>query len=142
MNHTAAPRHALGNTCCWPRKKEPVAIKNEKHMRQRWRLIRCVPETPRTSIRRSPAAASKATEPRKKIIPTGTPGFGATPPVTSLPTWTMMRTPIASAKRNAPQSKILVSRSEEHTSELQSQSNLVCRLLLEKKKKKKNIKTK
>src|SRR2546430_9231983 len=30
------------------------------------------------------------------------------------------------------------SRSEEHTSELQSQSNLVCRLLLEKKKKQKN----
>src|SRR5688572_31934968 len=33
-------------------------------------------------------------------------------------------------------------RSEEHTSELQSQSNLVCRLLLEKKKKKKNYKNK
>src|SRR2546430_4498071 len=32
-------------------------------------------------------------------------------------------------------------RSEEHTSELQSQSNLVCRLLLEKKKKKITIKT-
>src|SRR2546430_7449136 len=31
-------------------------------------------------------------------------------------------------------------RSEEHTSELQSQSNLVCRLLLEKKKKRKNTK--
>src|SRR5688572_32580503 len=30
------------------------------------------------------------------------------------------------------------SRSEEHTSELQSQSNLVCRLLLEKKKQKQN----
>src|SRR2546427_8779321 len=30
-------------------------------------------------------------------------------------------------------------RSEEHTSELQSQSNLVCRLLLEKKKKKKQL---
>src|SRR2546430_11472776 len=29
-------------------------------------------------------------------------------------------------------------RSEEHTSELQSQSNIVCRLLLEKKKKKQN----
>src|SRR2546427_8213306 len=29
--------------------------------------------------------------------------------------------------------------SEEHTSELQSQSNLVCRLLLEKKKKKQNV---
>src|SRR5205085_5491793 len=33
-------------------------------------------------------------------------------------------------------------RSEEHTSELQSQSNLVCRLLLEKKKKKKQKKNK
>src|SRR5690606_41852399 len=30
-------------------------------------------------------------------------------------------------------------RSEEHTSELQSRENLVCRLLLEKKKKKKNL---
>src|SRR3989475_1701917 len=33
------------------------------------------------------------------------------------------------------ESAIFTSRSEEHTSELQSQSNLVCRLLLEKKKK-------
>ena len=33
-------------------------------------------------------------------------------------------------------------RSEEHTSELQSHSDLVCRLLLEKKKKKKNNKPK
>src|SRR5206468_12453669 len=33
------------------------------------------------------------------------------------------------------------SRSEEHTSELQSRSDLVCRLLLEKKKKKKNKKS-
>src|SRR2546430_6566664 len=33
---------------------------------------------------------------------------------------------------------VLSSRSEEHTSELQSQSNLVCRLLLEKKKTDKN----
>src|SRR5690242_21304076 len=33
-------------------------------------------------------------------------------------------------------------RSEEHTSELQSHVNLVCRLLLEKKKKKTNINTK
>src|SRR5260370_29505527 len=39
------------------------------------------------------------------------------------------------AKRPAP------SRSEEHTSELQSHLNLVCRLLLEKKKKKEYIKT-
>src|SRR5688572_31934205 len=34
-----------------------------------------------------------------------------------------------------PSPGISTSRSEEHTSELQSQSNLVCRLLLEKKKK-------
>src|SRR5690606_41999073 len=32
---------------------------------------------------------------------------------------------------------VLISRSEEHTSELQSRENLVCRLLLEKKKRKK-----
>src|SRR2546430_13789705 len=40
-----------------------------------------------------------------------------------------MRRLVYSARRRAK-------RSEEHTSELQSQSNLVCRLLLEKKKKK------
>src|SRR5690606_40327219 len=39
--------------------------------------------------------------------------------------------------KNSPFTKILVeSRSEEHTSELQSRENLVCRLLLEKKKNK------
>src|SRR2546427_4694527 len=46
-------------------------------------------------------------------------------------------------KMAAPDREVYVmvdaqTRSEEHTSELQSQSNLVCRLLLEKKKKKKN----
>src|SRR2546427_10889987 len=39
--------------------------------------------------------------------------------------------------RRRADSHALILRSEEHTSELQSQSNLVCRLLLEKKKKKK-----
>src|SRR5688572_11011104 len=43
-----------------------------------------------------------------------------------------LRTDCARVSRRAQ-----VARSEEHTSELQSQSNLVCRLLLEKKKKKK-----
>src|SRR2546427_6956289 len=38
--------------------------------------------------------------------------------------------------------KATTRRSEEHTSELQSQSNLVCRLLLEKKKKNKSMQTK
>src|SRR2546427_6946907 len=41
------------------------------------------------------------------------------------------------AGRSAWSAHDLDLRSEEHTSELQSQSNLVCRLLLEKKKKKK-----
>src|SRR2546430_7403474 len=36
--------------------------------------------------------------------------------------------------RKLLESDVLAKRSEEHTSELQSQSNLVCRLLLEKKK--------
>src|SRR5688572_31996349 len=41
-----------------------------------------------------------------------------------------------------PPTDSMYARSEEHTSELQSQSNLVCRLLLEKKKKKKKKKKK
>src|SRR2546427_948333 len=36
--------------------------------------------------------------------------------------------------RSAASASVRATRSEEHTSELQSQSNLVCRLLLEKKK--------
>src|SRR5438270_10481084 len=43
----------------------------------------------------------------------------------------------AAVQRRPAQARIRLVRSEEHTSELQSQSNLVCRLLLEKKKKKK-----
>src|SRR2546430_5063310 len=41
---------------------------------------------------------------------------------------------IAHQIRQRPRDGRLAERSEEHTSELQSQSNLVCRLLLEKKK--------
>src|SRR2546427_2930859 len=48
-----------------------------------------------------------------------------------LAAWTRSSGSGAAARSTAPK------RSEEHTSELQSQSNLVCRLLLEKKKKKK-----
>src|SRR2546430_6727483 len=49
----------------------------------------------------------------------------------------------AVAPASAPQKSYVSEprRSEEHTSELQSQSNLVCRLLLEKKKKKKEKQT-
>src|SRR2546430_17030989 len=46
------------------------------------------------------------------------------------------RAPARAAPRRRPSGEDATSgRSEEHTSELQSQSNLVCRLLLEKKKK-------
>src|SRR5205085_12261460 len=41
---------------------------------------------------------------------------------------------LRAASRTASASSMRTARSEEHTSELQSQSNLVCRLLLEKKK--------
>src|SRR2546430_2491532 len=52
--------------------------------------------------------------------------------------WTRPRCAAIRANRSQPAQHITlenVCRSEEHTSELQSQSNLVCRLLLEKKKK-------
>src|SRR2546427_2575939 len=49
----------------------------------------------------------------------------------------MFQTGQVSNDLEAPMWIIYLARSEEHTSELQSQSNLVCRLLLEKKKKKK-----
>src|SRR5438034_6383303 len=57
-------------------------------------------------------------EPLGPISPKRSPGF------TAMLTWLSARKP----------------RSEEHTSELQSHSDLVCRLLLEKKKKKKTTK--
>src|SRR5256886_6906913 len=50
---------------------------------------------------------------------------GETPPIPTRPWW-----PSGGGSKGSPSA----SRSEEHTSELQSQSNLVCRLLLEKKK--------
>src|SRR2546427_6629139 len=59
------------------------------------------------------------------------------------PRGTSRRVPGSGHRRSGPPARATGSsrqavrhRSEEHTSELQSQSNLVCRLLLEKKKKK------
>src|SRR5256885_3525751 len=64
------------------------------------------------------------------------------PRSTLFPYTTLFRSPAAVAVANGgglacvgSQSGTSVSRSEEHTSELQSPCNLVCRLLLEKKKK-------
>src|SRR5256886_11628862 len=47
--------------------------------------------------------------------------------------------PMRRRPHSAPARASTVARSEEHTSELQSQSNLVCRLLLEKKKQDLNL---
>src|SRR2546430_13703551 len=66
------------------------------------------------------------------------------PRSTLFPYTTLSRFYMIRSYNAAPNRRYIVSRatdarlrSEEHTSELQSQSNLVCRLLLEKKKKKK-----
>src|SRR5215467_16344499 len=41
-----------------PKKKDPAAMNNPKHMRQRWRAMRFAPKTPLcTSMQTSPAAA-------------------------------------------------------------------------------------
>src|SRR6266850_7997197 len=48
------------------------------------------------------------------------------------------RRPRSRARAPRPRPRTWLRRSEEHTSELQSPCNLVCRLLLEKKKKKEN----
>src|SRR5437588_8539994 len=63
------------------------------------------------------------------------------PRSTLFPYTTLFRSPAApEAEPGAPAPKLVATdhrrRSEEHTSELQSHSDLVCRLLLEKKKKK------
>src|SRR5438034_2487318 len=74
------------------------------------------------------------------------------PRSTLFPYTTLFRSARASPPASAPvaapskadtgrSNRLARSRSEEHTSELQSHSDLVCRLLLEKKKKKKNKKT-
>src|SRR5690242_21474413 len=60
---------------------------------------------------------------------------------TRAPTRTPPTTPSTTTSRALPAQCSADPRSEEHTSELQSHVNLVCRLLLEKKKKKHNIST-
>src|SRR5436309_14252287 len=58
----------------------------------------------------------------------GTSAAAALPRKTSLISWPTVSSRAPSARRSA-----MSSRSEEHTSELQSRENIVCRLLLEKK---------
>src|SRR2546430_10394231 len=52
----------------------------------------------------------------------------------SQPRLTLMASEVGGEQRCGTGARLRDARSEEHTSELQSQSNLVCRLLLEKKK--------
>src|SRR2546430_7134546 len=59
-------------------------------------------------------------------------------PQDSLPGWPPGGRTAEEHRRRSSPGRHPRQRSEEHTSELQSQSNLVCRLLLEKKKKKTN----
>src|SRR2546430_11684560 len=61
--------------------------------------------------------------------------FKRSPPLWTCNRTTSNRTALSITWRCATKASQMPSRSEEHTSELQSQSNLVCRLLLEKKKK-------
>src|SRR2546425_412850 len=68
------------------------------------------------------------------------------PPATSAPLEPRRRAPWeappSASKRGSASRSTMPSRSEEHTSELQSLAYLVCRLLLEKKKKKKKTRRK
>src|SRR2546430_13205759 len=80
---------------------------------------------PYTTLFRSPTAGTPT--PPTKIAQRRPYGF----PV-SRPTTVMAKRPTQKS-RGVQCPKKFLDRSEEHTSELQSQSNLVCRLLLEKK---------
>src|SRR5262249_61594641 len=60
----------------------------------------------------------------------------------ALPIWPRVLERVAPAHVDRDHVRVDEVRSEEHTSELQSLTNLVCRLLLEKKKKKKKKRTK
>src|SRR5467141_2174019 len=93
-----------------PRKKDPAAMNSPKHMRQRCRAMRFAPRTPpRTTMRTSPAAVSRHTEPMKKFIPTGTPSGEPAPLRTTLIPFIQRRIPSAKGISSATQSKRLVS---------------------------------
>src|SRR2546430_4156433 len=93
------------------------------------------PLFPYTPLFRSPVAASRATS---GLVASSGSGSAATTVALNrnAPPLARSASAIASERIGAELSQALSqhARSEEHTSELQSQSNLVCRLLLEKKK--------
>src|SRR5438034_6318315 len=71
-------------------------------------------------------------------MPSVNPGLksaNSLPPLTPVPLFTTSNTMILAGNCGPSVAPVSTTRSEEHTSELQSHSDLVCRLLLEKKKK-------
>src|SRR2546430_10695474 len=72
-----------------------------------------------------------------QCLPGGSRNSSRAPPGCSARTPTRVSRGAPGQTSVSPRMRTPTRRSEEHTSELQSQSNLVCRLLLEKKKKKK-----
>src|SRR2546430_11545134 len=79
---------------------------------------------PYTTLFRSPFSGPQ-------VLPYNITGFKVTP---SNGAQQLGQPVVFTCTYKSPAGKTPVTRSEEHTSELQSQSNLVCRLLLEKKK--------
>src|SRR2546430_3349381 len=73
--------------------------------------------------------------PRSTLFPYTTLFRSLHPPAHLLHGTNSRAAPVFRPRGGPPHSRQIPLRSEEHTSELQSQSNLVCRLLLEKKKK-------
>src|SRR5690554_7442014 len=88
--------------------------------------------------------ASNMAPPTARISPSATSFAGSSPLLSrsfarnnvASPCWRNNQAPITAVRNTSP---TVFSRSEEHTSELQSRPHLVCRLLLEKKKKDRNI---
>src|SRR5260370_23682678 len=87
---------------------------------------------PYTTLFRSPRSPQRPRRGRPRESPTAPRTLRPEPP---LPSGGHLRAWWRSARRDTPDRRC--PRSEEHTSELQSHLNLVCRLLLEKKKKQK-----
>src|SRR5687768_17665756 len=84
---------------------------------------------PRSTLFPTRRSSDLASMPKDKSTPTG-----RCPAVAR----SRQRSPVPAARSRTNEPGVSASRSEEHTSELQSRLHLVCRLLLEKKKKKKN----
>src|SRR5437588_8876974 len=96
------------------------------------RSIACPTVWPKFSSARSPETSRASAETIRALIAMLRRISATNPFFESEPDWRFAR---GDRTRNISASR-MIARSEEHTSELQSHSDLVCRLLLEKKKKK------